>query len=94
MPESSDIRLVGKRAGIYLPECRAYSGESGEESLAPIPSPYDTPFAGHMYIIDDLRSVLKGEKEPIIRPEQTLNVTRIIELFYRSAELGKECFAQ
>lgn len=93
MPESSDIRLIGKKKGIYLPECKVYSGEDCEESLSGKTIPYDTPFAGHIYLVDNLRKVLKGEAEMIVKPEETLNVSKIIELFYKSAELGREVFA-
>ena len=93
IPEASDIRLIGKRAGIYLPEGKVYSGMDTEETLEPVEIPYKTVFAGHMYIADNLRRVLKGEAQPIIKPEEILNVTRIIELFYRSAELGREVSA-
>ena len=93
MPESSDIKLVGKKKGIYLPECKVYFGEDGEETLDTEPTPYDTPFPGHIYLADNLRKVLKGEAETVVKPEETLNVTKIIELFYKSAELGREVFA-
>lgn len=93
MPERSDLRLIGKQAGVYLPECKVYSGADEEMSLTPIPSPYDTPFAGHMYLADNLRRVLRGEASPIVTPEETCNVSKIIELFYRSAELGREVYA-
>jgi len=93
MPESSDIRLVGKKQGIFLPECKVYYGEDGEEMLDAKTIPYDTPFAGHMYIVDNLRAVLKGKAEMIVKPEETLNVSKIIELFYKSAELSREVFA-
>ena len=93
MPESSDIRLVGKKKGIYLPECMVYFDENGEEYIEAEESPYDTPFAGHMYIADNLRKVLKGEAEPIVKAEETLNVSQIIELFYKSAEMGREVYA-
>ena len=93
MPESSDIRLVGKKKGIFLPEGKVYFGEDGEETLDKKNIPYDTPFAGHMYIADNLRKVLKGEAEMIVKPEETLNVTKIIELFYKSAECKREVFA-
>lgn len=92
MPESSDIRLVGRKSGIYLPEGRVYFGENGEERLTLEDCPYATPFPGHIYLADNLRKVLKGQEEPIVKPEETLNVSRIIELFYRSAELGREVF--
>ena len=93
MPEASDIRLIGKNNGIYLPEGKIYRGVDGEETLTPENIPYNTVFAGHMYIADNLRRVLRGEEEPIVKPEETINVTKIIDLFYRSAELGREVFA-
>ncbi len=93
MPESSDIRLVGDRAGMDLPIGKIYFGESGEERLEMKKLKYDAPFAGHMYIADNLRKVLKGVEKPFIKPEETMNAARIIEMFYKSAELGKEVFA-
>ena len=93
MPESSDIRIIGKDKGMYLPECKVYYGEDGEDILKTEAIPYDTPFAGHIYLADNLRKVLKGEAEPVVKPEETLNVSKIIELFYKSAELGREVFA-
>ena len=94
MPESSDIRLVGKKKGIYLPECKVYFGEDGEETIKEKEIPYDTPFAGHIYLADNMRKVLKGQEEPTVKPEETINVSAIIELFYRSAELGREVFME
>ena len=93
MPESSDIRLVGKKAGIDLPSGRIYFGEEGEKTLGTKACPYDTPFFGHVYIADNLRNVLKGRAEPIVKPEETINTARIIEMFYKSAEQKREVFA-
>lgn len=90
MPEASDIRLVSRRAGIDLPSGKVYFGEDGEKNLKTEECPYDTPFFGHMYIADNLRKVLRGEAEPIITPEETKNVAAVLELFYRSASLGRE----
>lgn len=93
MPETSDIRLIGKKCGMFLPELKVYSGEDTVTEIEKTPLLYDTPFAGHMYIADNLRKVLKGEAEPIIKPQETLNVTKIIDMFYKSAEEGREIFA-
>lgn len=90
MPEASDIRLVSRRAGIDLPSGKVYFGEDGEKNLKTEECPYDTPFFGHMYIADNLRKVLRGEAEPIITPEETKNVAAVLELFYKSASLGRE----
>ena len=93
MPESSDIKLIGKKKGVYLPECKVYFGEDGEESITPKTIPYETPFPGHFYLADNMRKVLKSEAAPIVKHEETLNVSKIIELFYKSAELGREVFS-
>ena len=93
MPESSDIRLVGDKAGIDLPCGKIYFGENGEESLKMQKLKYDSPFAGHIYIADNLRKVLKGEEETFVKPEETINTARILELFYKSAQLKREVFA-
>ena len=93
MPESSDIRLVGDKAGIDLPEGKISYGERGEENLSMNKLIYNAPFAGHMYIADNLRKVLKGEAEPIVKPSETINTAKILELFYKSAELKREVFA-
>lgn len=93
MPEASDIRLVGRKAGIDLPSGKIYFGEKGEDVLKTSPLAYtDTPFAGHIYLADNMRKVLKGEERPFVAPEETLNVSAIIEMFYKSVELQREVF--
>ena len=48
------------------------------------------PFQGHYYLFDNLRSVLKGKAELIVKPEETINVSKIIGGVYASAEAKKE----
>lgn len=93
MPESSDIRLVSKKAGIDLPSGKVYFGENGEKTLKTEKCLYDTPFFGHMYIADNLRRVLNGKAEPIVKAEETINTAKIIELFYKSAAIKREVFS-
>lgn len=91
MPEASDIRLVGKRVGIDLPSGKIYFGEHGEDMLKMSPLLYtDTPFAGHIYLVDNMRRALMAEESLFVAPEETLNVSAIIEMFYKSAELQRE----
>lgn len=94
MLEANDIRLVGRTAGLDLPSCKVYTGETGEDSLAVKPLLYDVPFPGHMYLMDNLRKVLKGEAHLIVLPEETINVSAIVELFYKSAEQGREVYME
>ena len=90
LPEESSITLVSKKAGLKIPEGRIYFGETEEDSLKIQECPYESKFPGHIYIADNLRKVLKGEEKPLITPEETINVSSIIELFYKSAELKRE----
>ena len=93
MPETADIRIIGKKYGIFLPEGKIYSGADEENDLKKVTVPYDTPFPGHIYLVDNLRKVLKGESLPIVKSEETLNVTKIIDMFYKSANESREVFS-
>lgn len=91
MPEASDIRLVGRRVGIDLPSLKLYSGVSTDEDLSEIPSEYpESSFSGHIYLVRNMRDVLRGRAEPLVKPRETIAVSEIIGAFYRSAESGKE----
>lgn len=53
--------------------------------------PYQgTPFVQHWYMYEHILRVLRGQEERRVKPEETLNVMRAIECFYRSAEAGRE----
>ena len=86
MEDTSDIRLIGKNAGVKLPSCEVYFGEDGNDKLEPIPLKYDSAFPGHIYIIENFLHVLKGEAKPFVKPEESINVSKILELFYKSAK--------
>lgn len=90
MPEYSDIRITGKNYGIDIPQCKIYSGAKEEAELKTKSLLYDSPFAGHFYLIDNVRKVLNGEADIIVKPEETINISSIIEAFYKSAELNRE----
>ncbi|MBQ7974234.1 MAG: Gfo/Idh/MocA family oxidoreductase [Clostridia bacterium] len=91
--ESSDIVLSGKNYGFSLESGKILSGCDTEAPLVQEPVKYEGAFPGHTYITENLIKVLKGEEELIIKPEETINVSTIIELFYKSADLGREAFA-
>ena len=52
------------------------------------------PFEQHRYMYRHMMDVLEGKAEYLIRKEQNLEVTKAIECFYRSAELGREVRAE
>ena len=92
MAEQNDIKIVGTKSGVYLPEGKVYFGENGEKSLEKVEEVYNKKFSGHYHIIDNMRKVIKGESEPIVKPEETIAVSKILEMFYKSSKTGKEVY--
>lgn len=90
MPESNDIRIIGKKAGIFLPSGEIYSGKDSNTLLTPKLDIYEKEaFPGHFHIIDNLVDVLLHDKSPDVLPEQTIQVSQVLDMFYRSAEEGR-----
>lgn len=94
LPDETSIILAGDKAGIKLPEFDISGGYTlSEKPSVKSTNPYpDTEFPGHFMLFDNIRDYLKGEAELIVKPEETLTVSAIIDLFYKSAELKKEVF--
>ncbi len=91
MPESSEIRLIGQKCGISIPDCKIYSASKDVGILPTDPPLYpNEPFFGHFYLFDNVRKVLNGKADPIVKPEETINTARILEAVYQSAEQGCE----
>ena len=91
MPESSAISLIGVKKGIFLPECEIYYGENGHEKLPIEPDIHGSEiFPGHFHIVDNLADVLCGKASIAIKPEETIQVSAVMELLYRSAQEHRE----
>lgn len=89
--EENNIILAGKNCGVDIESKKIYSGAEDITDLDIIPNGFsDEPFYGHFCLVKNMADVLKGEAEPFIKPEETLNVTAILEAAYRSAEKGCE----
>lgn len=93
MPEESSIKLIGRSSGIYIPSGEVYSGDSTKQKLNMPELKYNSSFPGHIYLADNIRKVLMGSEELAVKPDETINVSNIIELLYKSAEKGKEVFS-
>jgi predicted dehydrogenase len=50
----------------------------------------DVPFSGHWGEVEHVMRVLRGQEGMIVKREEVLNVMRILDGFYKSAELGRE----
>lgn len=90
LPDETTIRLIGEKAGFELPDGMVRRGFANNTKLNIIPEPYEqgAPFSGHFHVVESVYETIVNGKEPIIKPEETINVSGIIEAFYRSAEIG------
>ena len=87
--EENNIIISGKKSGIDIENKKIYYAETTED-LTIIPNGFlSEPFYGHFCIIKNMADVLLRNGEPFIKPEETLNVTAIIEAAYLSAENGR-----
>ncbi len=91
LKEENNIVLAGKNCGIDTENRRIYSGAEHTQALEVLPSGFEEePFYGHFCLVKNMAEVLRGRAEPFVKPEETLNVTAILEAAYCSAELGRE----
>lgn len=99
LPPHFNLTMAGDKAGFTLPELTLYSVlEQYQADIKPrvfAESPYDShPFSGHFYLIENAaRHLLFGE-ELMVKPQETLLVTALIEAFYRAATAGREITAE
>ena len=85
MPECTEMKILGRKAGIILPEGKVYTGKDEEITLNTEKLDYDSPFAGHYYIIENMKNVLDGKASLAVTPAEAKSVSAIIEMFYISA---------
>jgi predicted dehydrogenase len=99
LPETYSRRLAGTKAGLSACEDKPitiYGNSCGwMADIQPqvfnnsgLPPEYIFP--GHVPLWKNVLGVLSGVEKPIIKKEETLNVTVAVEAFYRSAEIGAE----
>lgn len=91
LKEENNIILAGKNAGVDIENKKIYVGEDSISDMDVIPNGFQNePFYGHFCLIENFADVLDGKAELFVKPEETLNVTAILEATYLSAELGRE----
>ncbi len=74
--------ILYKNVGNYQAETTLKWFDNGEYK--------GVPFEQHRYMYRHIMDVLDGKGEYLITKEENLEVTKAIECFYRSAELGRE----
>jgi predicted dehydrogenase len=82
-----DVRVLGTEAGVTLAPPMLYRTSDG----IPIDGKLQIDAgSGYEREIAHWLKVLSGEAEPIVKREETMNVQRILDAAYRSAEQGRE----
>lgn len=91
LPDETSIRIIGEKCGIELPEGHVHRGIEDDSALLCNDEKYahGAPFSGHFHVVENVYDVIVLGAEPIIKPEETINVAGIIEAFYKSAESGR-----
>jgi predicted dehydrogenase len=82
-----DVRLLGTEGGATVTPPMLFKTAGG----IPVDGKLQIGAgSGYEREIAHWLKVLSGQAEPIVKPEETLNVQRILEAAYRSAEEGRE----
>lgn len=97
MPAMRSIRILGDYSGLELPKLSYYGSvtdplEDRTPAVAPLTGYADMPFPGHCYLVQNVIDHLTCGAPLLIQPEETVNVTAALELFYRSCEARREVF--
>lgn len=95
LPNSYNFSIVGSKMGITFPEMKLYSTLGvNQVDISPRLFKYgehdDKKFPGHYYLIENVINHILGREELHIKPEETLNVTAVLDLFYRSVDQNRE----
>ena len=96
LPDEYHMSFAGSRAGLVLPEVDLYSTVGRYQSdVKPRLFPSERRFAGeafpgHFYLFENAVEHILTGAPLMVKPEETLNVTAIIDAFYRSAAEGRE----
>ncbi len=99
LPENYARKLAGTRGGLEAGEGRPVTiygtdynmlTDTQPEIVDQSGVPKSMPFPGHVALWRNVLGVLNGTEEPVVKAEETLNVTAGIEAFYLSAQSGRE----
>ena len=96
LPNEYRMSLAGTKAGLLLPEMKLLSTMGKYQAdIQPRLFPDEERFAkeafpGHHFLIENFIGHILDGTELMVKPEQTLAVTAVIEAFYRSAAEGRE----
>lgn len=92
LPENFNMLIAGSGAGLQTNPLRVYEQAGGYQTNTEIKIPPDPniPFYGHWPAAQNMLAAIRGQEEPLVKEAEVLNVIRVIEGLYRSAEEQRE----
>ncbi len=92
LPDGSSLLLAGTEGGLQLPPLRILTNQAGyqTETLPKLSQDPQVAFAGHYGLVKNFLRSLEGEEEMLVKPEEVLTVTKVIDALYQSSREGKE----
>jgi predicted dehydrogenase len=84
--------LLGTEGGLRLKPLTLYDtlGRFRADVTPLVPPEREVPFPGLWQEVEHFSRVMRGQEELLVKEEEVLNVIRVIEGIYRSAEEGRE----
>ncbi len=82
------LQLVGTEGGVRNDPPVRYRLDGGEQLTEPLEDPTHAP--GWNEAIAHFVDCVRGDASPLVTPEETLNVQRVLNGMYDSAALGRE----
>jgi predicted dehydrogenase len=84
--------ILGTKGGLQLNPLQVIANVERYQANIDlkVPADRDVPFSGHHWCMQHALRVLRGEEEKIVKRDEVLNVMRVLDGIYKSAELGRE----
>ncbi|HET7559041.1 MAG TPA: Gfo/Idh/MocA family oxidoreductase [Limnochordia bacterium] len=86
--DMQQVELFGDRGGAKLSPLTLYKQENG--TLVDLKPTQLGNYGGHKAEIAHFVKCIKGEAEVLVKPEEALDVQKVLDGIYRSAEMGRE----
>ena len=92
LKDENSISVAGEKLGFNTEKREIYRGGETYPMEVELCEFDKHPFFGHFQIVGNFARYLNGEEELIVKPEETINATAIMEAGYISASEGRTVF--
>ena len=92
LPDGSSFSIAGSDGGLQFPPLRLLTNQAGHQTETTLKSNQEPqiPFTGHYRLFKNMLGAIEGKEEMIVKPDEVMNVVRVIESLYRSGQERRE----